>query len=83
MTTNAGCIQDAMERLNSGESEVILDFSSVLRIDSNAVNAMEQLADLADEKSVPVVLQAVNANIYRVLKQLKLAQRFTFVTWIA
>ena len=80
MTTQAVWIQEAVDKLNSGEKEVILDFSSVLRIDGNAVSAIEKLAGLADEKSVKVVLRAVNVDIYRVLKQLKLTQRFTFLT---
>jgi anti-anti-sigma regulatory factor len=73
-------IQEAIEKVNRGESEVILDFSSVLRIDTNEVGALEELAGLADGKSVKVVLRAVNTDIYRVLKQLKLTQCFTFVT---
>jgi anti-anti-sigma regulatory factor len=73
-------IQEAIEKVNRGESEVILDFSSTIRIDTNEVGALEELAGLADGKSVKVVLRAVNTDIYRVLKQLKLTQRFTFVT---
>ena len=73
-------IQEAIEKVKSGESEVILDFSSVRRIDTNMVGALEELAGLAGGKSVKVVLRAVNTDVYRVLKQLKLTQRFTFVT---
>ena len=73
-------IQEAIEKVNRGESEVILDFSSVRRIDTNMVGALEELAGMADGKSIKVVLRAVNTDIYRVLKQLKLTQRFTFVT---
>ena len=80
MTTNAMWIQEAIEKVNRGESQVILDFSSVLRIDASVVGAMEELAGLADGKSVKVVLRAVNTDVYRVLKQLKLTQRFTFVS---
>jgi anti-anti-sigma regulatory factor len=80
MTTQAVWIQQAVDKLNSGEKDVILDFSSVPRIDGNAVSAIEELAALADEKSVKVVLRAVNVDVYRVLKLLKLTQRFTFLT---
>ena len=73
-------IQEAIEKVKSGESEVVLDFSSVRRIDTNMVGALEELAGLAGGKSVKVVLRAVNTDVYRVLKQLKLTQRFTFVT---
>jgi anti-anti-sigma regulatory factor len=92
MTTNAAWItvdpervanvlqQDAVERVESGEREVILDFSSVLTIDGNAVSALEELARLADDRSAVIVLRAVNVDIYRVLKQLSLSQRFRFLT---
>jgi anti-anti-sigma regulatory factor len=73
-------IQEAIEKVKSGESEVILDFSSVLRVDADVVGAMEELAGLADGKSVKVVLRAVNTDVYRVFKLLKLTQRFTFVS---
>ena len=72
--------QQAVEKVKSAEGEVVLDFSSVLRIDSSVVRALEALAGLADGKSVKVVLRAVNVYIYRVLKLLKMAQRFTFLT---
>ena len=92
MTTNAVWIkvdperpahalqQEAVDKVNSAQGEVTLDFSSVLRIDSNVVGAMEQLAGLAEQRSVKVVLRAVNGDIYKVLKLLKLTERFSFVT---
>jgi anti-anti-sigma regulatory factor len=80
MTSNAVFIQDAVDRVKSGESEVTLDFSAVARIDGNVVRALEKLADLTDERSVKMVLRAVNVDVYRVLKQLKLTERFSFLT---
>ena len=80
MTTNAAWIQEAVKKVNRGESEVMLDFSGVPRIDGDAVRALEELAALAEAKSVKVVLRAVNVGIYRVLKLLKLTQRFSFLT---
>ena len=92
MTTNAEWIKinperilhalqhEAADKVNSAQGEVILDFSSVLRIDSDGAGALEQLAGLAEEKSVKVVLRAVNVDIYKVLKLLKLTQRFSFLT---
>jgi anti-anti-sigma regulatory factor len=71
---------EAVDKVNSARGEVILDFSSVLRIDSNAVPAMEHLAGLAADRSVKVVLRAVNGGIYKVLKLLKLTERFSFLT---
>ena len=78
MTTNAVFIQDAVDRVKNGEREVSLDFSGVARIDGNVVRTLEELAGLADQRSAKVVLHSVNVDIYRVLKQLKLAERFTF-----
>jgi len=72
-------LQEAGEKLGSAEGEVVLDFASVQRLDSNALQAMEGFASLADEKAIPVVLRAVNVNVYKVLKLVKLASRFSFV----
>ena len=76
----AGALHEAAEKINAGESEIVLSFSSVPRIDSSAAGALEELARLAEERSVKVVLRAVNVDIYRVLTQLRLAQRFCFLT---
>lgn len=78
MTANADWIQDAVQKINGGEQEVMLDFADVTRIDGNVVRALEELADVAAERSVKVELHSVNVDIYRVLKQLKLTDRFTF-----
>lgn len=80
MITDALFIQDAVDKVKSGEQGVVLDFSAVAWIDGNVVRALEELADLADGRSVKVALRAVNVDIYRVLKQLKLTERFCFVT---
>jgi anti-anti-sigma regulatory factor len=79
MTTNAQWIEEAVQKVNAADSEVVLDFAGVRRIDSSAVKALEQLAGMADERSVKVVLRAVNMDVYRVLKLLKLTERFAFL----
>jgi anti-anti-sigma regulatory factor len=71
--------QEAVDKVNSSPGEVVLDFSAILRIDTKAVQALEQLAGLAAEKSVKVVLRAVNVDVYKVLKLLKLTGRFVFL----
>jgi anti-anti-sigma regulatory factor len=73
-------LQDAREMLETANGELILDFSSLRRIDPSAVRAMQALAATADDKSIKVVLRGVNIEIYKVLKLLKLARRFSFVT---
>jgi len=59
---------------------VVLDFSSVRRVDPSAVRAMEGFADTADDKAVKVALRGVNVDVYKVLKLVKLASRFSFVS---
>ncbi len=72
-------LQEVGEKLDSVEGEVALDFSSVRRLDASALKAMEELAGIADDKSVKVVLGAVHVGVYRVLKLVKLTSRFSFV----
>jgi anti-anti-sigma regulatory factor len=72
-------LQEAEERLDSVEGELALDFSSVRRIDSNALRAMEEFADIADTNGVKVVLRGVDVSVYKVLKLVNLASRFSFV----
>ena len=73
-------VREALEKLNNAGGEVILDFSSVRRIDPKAVSALEQLAHMADDKSVKVAVRGVNVGVYKVLKLMKLASRFSFQT---
>ena len=76
----ADALQEAREKLDSAEGEVVLDFSSVRRIDPSALRAMEELAGMADDKAVKVVLRGVNVDVYKVLKLVKLTPRFSFLT---
>jgi anti-anti-sigma regulatory factor len=71
-------LQDAGGKLDGVVGEVVLDFSSLGRIDVSAVRRMEELAGLADGKGVNVVLRGVSISVYKVLKQVKLASRFVF-----
>ena len=72
-------LREAGKKLDGAEGEVALDFSSVQRIDSSALRAMEELACIADEKNVKVALRGVNVDVYKVLKLVKLTRRFSFV----
>lgn len=62
-----------------GSGETVLDFSSVRRIDSIALHALEEFARVADDKAVRILLRGVNVDVYKVLKLVKLTQRFAFV----
>jgi len=72
-------LHEAGEKLDNAEGEVVLDFSSVDRIDATGLRAMEEFADIADDKGVKVALRGVNVSVYKVLKLVKLASRFSFV----
>jgi anti-anti-sigma regulatory factor len=72
-------LREAGGRLSRTETEMVLDFSGVRRIDPCAVRALEELAVIADEKGAKVGLNGVNVDVYKVLKLLKLASRFSFV----
>lgn len=71
-------LEEACERLDSAEGEMILDFSSVRQIDASAMRAMERLAAAADDNSTKLVLRGTSINVYKVLKLMKLAPRFSF-----
>ena len=71
--------QTAVEQLNRGEGEVLLDFSSIIRIDGADARAMEEFADRADAAAVKVVFRSVRPGVYKVLKLLRLSQRFSYV----
>jgi anti-anti-sigma regulatory factor len=72
-------LQEAGEKLDSAEGEIVLDFSSVQRVDTAAVQALEKLARLADEKKIKVVVRGVNVGVYKVFKLAKLTGRFSFL----
>ena len=73
-------LQEAVEHLENGEGEVILDFSGVKRIDRRALGALEKLAAGTDRKAPTAVLRGVNVEVYKVLKLMRLAPRLTFRT---
>jgi anti-anti-sigma regulatory factor len=75
----AGALQEAREKLDAAEGEVVLDFSSVRRIASAELKALEQLADLASAKGIKIALRNVNVDLYKVLKLVKLAPHFSFL----
>jgi anti-anti-sigma regulatory factor len=72
-------LHEAGKKLDSVEGEVVLDFSSVDRIDPGAVRGIEEFAGIADDKGVKVALRGVKVDVYKVLKLVKLASRFSFV----
>jgi len=79
-TSVAPALQEARQKLDGAGGEVVLDFSSVRRIDADALQALQELAREASQKAVRVVLRGVNIEIYKVLTLVKLAPRFSFVS---
>jgi anti-anti-sigma regulatory factor len=77
MTANPICLQEAIEKWSCAGGESVLDFSSVDRIDAATARALEELAD---RSSVRITLRGVNIGVYRALKLLNLAHRFSFVS---
>ncbi len=71
-------LQEAGKKLDSAHGEMTLDFSSVNLIDARMVQALEQLADMAQEKGVHVELCGVHVDVYKALKLVRLASRFSF-----
>jgi anti-anti-sigma regulatory factor len=71
-------LQEAGKKMDSVDDEVVLDFSCVRRIDSNALRMLEDFVGMADGKGAKIVLRSVSVDIYKVLKLMKLAPRFVF-----
>ena len=72
-------LQETVDKLDGVEDEVVLDFTSVRRIGSSAIRGMEDFASMAETKGVRVVLCGVSVGVYKVLKLVNLAPRFSFV----
>jgi anti-anti-sigma regulatory factor len=57
---------------------LILDFSSIRRLDGRALDTLEKASAKADERGVRLVVRAASVEVYLVLKLVKLAPRFAF-----
>jgi anti-anti-sigma regulatory factor len=60
-------------------ADVVLDMSSVTRVDPAAVNALTDLAAAAEARQQVATLRGVVVDVYRVLKLTGLAARFRFL----
>jgi ABC-type transporter Mla MlaB component len=60
-------LREAGGNLDSAQGETVLDLSSVRRIDSGGLRALEEFARVAD------------VDVYKVLKLVRLTQRFSFM----
>lgn len=71
-------LEEARQKLDGSEQEIFLDFSSVRRLDTSSLRALEELAGAAENKAVRIVLCGAGMEIYKVLKLMKLTARFVF-----
>jgi anti-anti-sigma regulatory factor len=75
----ADSLVQARKKLDATEGEMILDFSRVRRIDSEALRAILDLAGAAESKKIKLILRGVNVDVYKVLKLMKLASQFSYL----
>ena len=71
-------LAEARQQLDSGAKEILLDFSSIRRIDAPGLRALEDFIRVADEKGAKLTLRAVDVEVYKVLKLQKLAGRVAY-----
>jgi len=76
----APALQQAGESLDQANGQMVLDFSTVRRVDPAGLAAMQELATIADGRGVKLALRGVNIDVYKVLKLAKLAPRFSFLS---
>lgn len=71
-------LTDAAANLEKAQGETVLDFSCIRRIDTQSVHALSALAQAAEEKAIKVTIRGASVGVYKVLKLVKLARRFSF-----
>ena len=76
----AHAFDEARKLLEGTQHEVVLDFASVVRIDSRALRALNDLAEVARGSGKELILSNVSVDIYKVLKLAGLTPRFFFRT---
>ena len=73
-----GLVRALQQALDGAGDSLVLDLSSVTRVDASALRALEKLAEEAATKSIEVGLRGVNVDVYKVLKLARLTRRFSF-----
>jgi anti-anti-sigma regulatory factor len=75
----ASALKELEQSFNRTQGEVVIDLSSVARLDGIALSSLAEFANKAETASVKVILRGVNVDVYKVLVLMKLTSRFTFV----
>jgi len=73
-----GSLEKARKGLEP-ESQLMLDLSSIRRIDSRGLRALQELVHQAEEIKGKVVLRGVKVDVYKALKLAHLTRIFSFV----
>lgn len=71
-------VESARIKLDEGESQVVMDFSLVRRLDSRLLASISDLAVIAKAKDNSIILHAVNVEVYKALKLARLTSPFLF-----
>jgi len=72
-------LQEIEKSLDRTQGEVVIDFSSVSRLDGSALRSLADFAGKAETSSVKVILRGVNVDVYKVLVLMSLNSKFLFV----
>jgi anti-anti-sigma regulatory factor len=72
-------LEEASSRLENGEREVVLDFSSVHRLSAAEVHAIDEFTRAAEEKGIKVMERALGVDLYRALKLARQSSRLSLV----
>lgn len=75
----ASILREVEKSLKRAQGELVIDLSSVARLDGVALSSLAEFADKAEAASVKVTLRGVNVDVFKVLVLMKLNSRFSFV----
>lgn len=71
-------VREAGNNLASGSGDVILDLTSVHRLDSTSLGRLLEFAKSAEEHHRRTLLRSVDPQVYKALKLLKATHSFVF-----
>ncbi len=71
-------VESARIKLDQADSQVVMDFSLVQRLDTRLLASMSDLASIAKAKDNSITLHAVNVEVYKALKLARLTSSFSF-----